>query len=213
MLNISLLDYYYNNSKIITSDYNNIHISAGMDSKFILISTITIASLLNNSSPNTFIHFHMLLLNTSFEDIKRVYSLKKINKNVEFIFYNAKQAEFDFERGKNEPRGIGDYTRVLIPNIVNNTNRVIIFDTGDLLVNKDISELYFFDLEDNYFAFTLDENTGNIHDRLIFARSKFYPNSGVCLVNVRKFREDNLYQKAYYVSLAYTHLACPYQDK
>ena len=32
------------------------------------------------------------------------------------------------------------------------------------------------------------------------------------LVNIRKFREDNLYQKAFFASIAYNYLPCPYQD-
>ena len=209
---MTLLDYYYNNIKLDSSKYNNIHVSFGTDLNYMLISLITIASLLKNSSPETFIHLHSLLLDCSFEDIQHIYNLKKINKNVDFIFYNAKQAEYDFERGRKEPRGIGEYTRLLIPHIVNNTNRIIILDTGDLIVNRDLSELYFFDIEDNYFVFSLEDAAGRYLPDIIFSRSNFYFNGGVCLVNVRKFREDNLYKNAFFTSIAYSNLPCPYQD-
>lgn len=212
MLNITLLDLYYGNNIEDRSKFNHIHVSIGTDENFALLSLITIASLLNNSSPDTFIHVHAILLNCAFEDIKKMYKLKSINKNVEFIFYNAKQAEYDFSRGKKERRGIGDYTRVLAPEIVNNTNRILILDTGDLIVEKDLSELYFFDLGDNYFAFILDISGGRYDTNLIFARSLFYPNTAVCLVNVRKFRKDNLYKEAFFAAIAYEDLPCPYQD-
>ena len=212
MLNITLLDLYYGNNIEDWSKFNHIHVSIGTDENFALLSLITIASLLNNSSPDTFIHVHSILLNCAFEDIKKMYKLKSINKNVEFIFYNAKQAEYDFSRGKKERRGIGDYTRVLAPEIVNNTNRILILDTGDLIVEKDLSELYFFDLGDNYFAFILDISGGRYDTNLIFARSLFYPNTAVCLVNVRKFRKDNLYKEAFFAAIAYEDLPCPYQD-
>ena len=212
MLNITLLDLYYGNNIEDRSKFNHIHVSIGTDENFALLSLITIASLLNNSSPDTFIHVHAILLNCAFEDIKKMYKLKSINKNVEFIFYNSKQAEYDFSRGKKERRGIGDYTRVLAPEIVNNTNRILILDTGDLIVEKDLSELYFFDLGDNYFAFILDISGGRYDTNLIFARSLFYPNTAVCLVNVRKFRKDNLYKEAFFAAIAYEDLPCPYQD-
>lgn len=212
MLNITLLDLYYGNNIEDRSKFNHIHVSIGTDENFALLSLITIASLLNNSSPDTFIHVHAILLNCAFEDIKKMYKLKSINKNVEFIFYNAKQAEYDFSRGKKERRGIGDYTRVLAPEIVNNTNRILILDTGDLIVEKDLSELYFFDLGDNYLAFILDISGGRYDTNLIFARSLFYPNTAVCLVNVRKFRKDNLYKEAFFAAIAYEDLPCPYQD-
>ena len=213
MLNMTLLDYYYGNEVLDRSKLNHIHICMGFDKNFLLLSLISIASLLKNSSPDTFIYLHILLLYCDIEDIQRIYKLKYINKNVEFIFYNSKQAEYDFARGKNEGRGIGDYTRVLAPEIVNNTNRILILDSGDLFVIKDLSELYFFDIGDNYFAFVLDDNAGTINFYgIIFGRSKFYPNTGVCLVNVRKFREDNLYREAFFAAFAYTDMPCPYQD-
>ena len=212
MLNMTLLDYYYFNNVTDRSNFNHIHLSMGMDAKYVLLSMISMTSILNNSSPDTFIHFHVLFVNCTFEDIQRMYKLKYINQNVEFIFYNAKQAEYDFSRGLKEFRGIGDYTRVLIPEIVNNTNRIIIFDSGDVFANKDLSELYYFDIGDNYFVFSLEDIAGTFDRYTIFGRNNFYPNTGICLVNVRKFREDNLYEKAFYTSIAYAELHCPYQD-
>ena len=37
-------------------------------------------------------------------------------------------------------------------------------------------------------------------------------NGGVVLVNVDKFRKDNLYQKSFFAAKAYEYFACPYQD-
>jgi len=45
-----------------------------------------------------------------------------------------------------------------------------------------------------------------------FVSNNFYPNAGVCLVNVREFRKDDLYKKAFFMSKAYQHLPCPVQD-
>ena len=85
-------------------------------------------------------------------------------------------------------------------------------DSGDIFVNKDLSELYFFDMEDNYFVFSLEDIAGLFTYINPFGRNNFYPNTGVCLVNIRKFREDNLYQKAFLASIAYNYLPCAYQD-
>ena len=213
MLNLTLLDFYYNNIDIDKTQFNHIHISMGFDANYVLLSSISIASLLNNSNPETFIHLHLILCNCSYEDIKPIINLKKINKNIEFILYNGKQAEYDFGRRANgEMRGVGEYTRVLIPEIVNNTNRILILDSGDLLVNKDLSELYFFDIGDNYFAFSLDEYAGTSIDNIPIAHNYFYPNTGVCLINVRKFRKDNLYKPCFYAAMSYDSLPCPCQD-
>lgn len=212
MLNMTLLNSYYYGNVTYKNKLNHIHVCMGMDKKVVLLSLMSMVSLFKNSSPDTFIHFHILLVNCDYEDIQIIYSLNYINKNVEFVFYNAKQTVYDFSRGKKEGRGVGDYTRVLAPEIVNNTNRIIILDSGDIFVNRDISELYYFDMGDNYFVFSLEDGAGIFKKYLIFARNNFYPNTGVCLVNVRKFREDNLYYNAFFTAIAYKDLPCPYQD-
>lgn len=137
--------------------------------------------------------------------MKKISGLKTINKNVEFVFYNALQALYDFgERGKKEWRGVGDYTRLLAPEIVNNTNKLLTMDSGDVLAQKDISEVYFYDLEDNYFSWILEDVAGNEGvnwDK--FFRNELYPNSGICLINIRLWRRDNLYKQAIIVADSY----------
>jgi len=82
-----------------------------------------------------------------------------------------------------EGRGIGDYAKFLIPEIANNTNKIIILDSADIIVKKDLSEIYFFDLEDNYYGFALDIFAGKTNARFVFTKNKFYANIGCCLVN------------------------------
>ena len=158
MLNITKLDIaYYNKNIKDSSKFNNIHLSMGHDANYILLSLISIASILNTTNKDTFIHFHFVLLGCKFEDMKPIIALNEIYENVEFIFYDGKQVEYDFlQYGAKETRGIGDYAKFLIPEIVNNTNRILILDSADIIVKKDLSEIYYFDLEDNYFGFVLD---------------------------------------------------------
>ena len=214
MLNLTKLNIAYygqNNTNIL--NFNHIHLSMGHDANYILYSLVSIASILNTTNNDTFIHFHFVLLDCKFEDMKPIIALKKIYKNVEFIFYNGKQVEYDFSGyGHKEQRGVGDYTKFLIPEIVNNTNKIIILDSADIIAKKDLSEIYFFDLEDNYFGFTLDISAGRYSKFFIFARNKFYVNIGVCLVNILLFRKDHLYMSGYFARLAYDHMPCPTQE-
>ena len=125
MLNITKLEFYYYNQNLNTENLNHIHLSMAFDKNYILLSSISIVSILNTSSSDTFINFHIILNNCSYEDIKPIIKLGKINQQTSFIFYNGKQAEYDFGGyGTKEQRGVGDYTKFLIPEIVNNTNRI-----------------------------------------------------------------------------------------
>ena len=185
----------------------------GHDSNYILLSLVSIASILNTTNNNNFIHFHFVLLDSKFEDMKPIIALKKIYNNIEFIFYNGKQAEYDFYiYAKNTRRGVGDYTKFLIPEIVNNTNKIIILDSADIIAKKDLSEIYFFDLEDNYFGFSLDIMAGQNDKLYIFSKNKFYANIGICLINVLLFRKDHLYKAGYFARLAYDFMPCPTQE-
>ena len=214
MLNITKLDYYYNNIDINTLNLNHIHLTMGFDTNYIELSSIGIASILNTSSPDTYIHLHILALNFTFNDMKKIIGLKAINKNIDFIFYNGMQAIYDFaEKAKNERRGVGDYTRILAPEIVNNTNKILMMDSGDIIVHKDLSEIFFYELEDNYFSWILEDQAGNEQMTWsIFVRNNFYPNTGICLFNVRLWRKDNLYKQSILATIAYKSLPCPYQD-
>ena len=211
MLNITKLDYYYNNKDMNTLKLNHIHLSMAFDYKYIELSLISIASILNTSNPETFIHFHILGLNFTFEDMKKIIQW---NKNVDFVFYNAKQAEYDFgKKGQKEWRGIGNYAKILSPQIINNTNKVLNLDSGDIIAQKDISEIFYYDIGDNYFGWILEDVAGNYERKYdFFFSNNFYPNAGVILINIELFRKDNLYKKAFFLSLSYKKLGCPFQD-
>ena len=215
MLNITKLEYYYNesNNKNQNIALNHIHLGMSLDKNYTNLALISIASVLNSSNIYTYIHFHILGLNFGFFEIKNIIDLRKINKHVEFIFYNAKQAEYDFEKRKNERRGLGNYAKILCPQIINNTNKVLILDSGDILCQKDLSEIFFYDIEDNYFGWILEACAGNIfitEDK--FMNNNFHPNTGVLLVNTRLFRKDELYKKSVFVSKSYHYFKCPTQD-
>jgi hypothetical protein len=215
MLNITKLDFFLTNEKIINNyNINHIHLSMAFDAEYLDLSLITIASVLNTSSPDTFIHFHILGLNFGFNEIKKIINLKKINRKVEFIFYNAKQVEYDFERAKNELRGgYGNIARILSPQIINNTNKVLIIDSGDIICQKDLSEIYFYDINDNYFGWILEDCAGNylkFEDK--FLHNNYHPNGGVFLVNIRLFRKDELYKKAIFVCQSYRYFGNPVQS-
>ena len=165
ILNITKLDYfYYNNITYNYDNYNHIHLSSAFDVNYIYLSSASFASILNTSSSNTYIHFHLIITDSKYEDMKKLIQLRRINNNVEFIFYNGQQAVYDFgpmSISKIKSRGIGDCAKMLLPEIVNNTNKIIIMDSGDILAQKDLSEIFFYDLEDNYFGWILEYFAGN----------------------------------------------------
>ena len=193
MLNVTKLEYFYYHQNINIFDFNNIHLAMSFDKNVSDLSTISIASILNTSNSDTYIHFHILGLNFQFDEIKKIIDLRKINNKVEFIFYNSEQVKYDFELGKQDKRGLANYAKILIPQIVNNTNKILILDSVDILSQKDLTEIYFYDIGNNYFGWIIERCAGNIfiyEDK--FMTNNFHPNTGVLLVNIRLFRKDEL---------------------
>ena len=120
MLNISKLEFYYYQKPLNFNilEYKHIHLSMGFDKDYSDLALISIVSILNTSSLDTYIHFHILGLNFEFNEIKKLIDLRKVNNKVEFIFYNAKQVEYDFEVSLKERRGPGNFARLLAPQII-----------------------------------------------------------------------------------------------
>ncbi|MBR1423952.1 glycosyltransferase family 8 protein [bacterium] len=80
-----------------------------------------------------------------------------------------------------------------LPQIFSDLDKMLYLD-GDILVLKDLSNLYNVDLEDNYVAAVIDM-AGELHfkqHRRI--NTKRYFNSGVMLLNLKKMREDDITQ-------------------
>ena len=215
MLNITMFEYMYlkNKTYINAFQLNQIHVSMTMDKNYSDLALVTIASVLNSSSLDTYIHFHILCLNFGFKEIKKIIDLRRINNQIDFVFYNAKQVEYDFIKGKKDKRGFGNYAKILSPQIINNTNKVIILDSGDIIVQKDLSEVYYYDIADNYFGWILEICAGyylKYKDK--FMTNNFHPNAGVILVNIHLFRKDELYKKAIFVHNSYHSFECPVQE-
>ena len=106
---------------------------------------------------------------------------------------------------------IGDYSRLFLPQIANNTDKLLILDSGDILIQKDLTELFNFELGDNYFAWALDMNSGTKSDDT-FINNHLYGNIGVILTNCKLYRNEELYIKTIYPAYFSTVLILPSQD-
>ena len=215
-LSFNKLDEIYYGTKIDNSKFNHIHISMSFNNDYYLLSSITIASILNNANNSSFIHIHIISVdNFNYPTMKKLNSLKyKINNNSEFIFYNGKEAEevFGFQT-KKEIRGIGEYARLLSLKLINSTDRVIVIDSADLIIKADLLELYNYPLDNLLFRGSIDPIIPCL--KCIFYSKENFINGGVILFNLKKCKEMNIYQHIinFYKEFKYKGRLCtPYQD-
>jgi len=147
---------------------------------------ITLASIMDSQKQSTKIKFHLgVVLNFKDINMLKIYSLRdKIREDVEFNFYNAKRVETEL-KGLH-PKGNSVAAKLLLPEILpNDINKLIILDTGDLIVLKDLSEMYNWKMKGNLFCGFPDQGIGRF-GKISKHIMKIYINAGNYLINVNQ---------------------------
>ena len=201
------------------SNYDNIHVLFAFNNEYYLLASVTITSILKTANNNSYIHIHIIASKGfKYETMKKLNSLKeKINKNVEFIFYDGSKAEDDFGNHiKNESYGVGEYAKLLGSVLVDeNIDRIIALDAGDLLIQKDLLEFYNYPLDNYLVRGAIDPLAPCFSSGNIFFLKEGYLNAGVFLYNLKKWREMDIYNDIlkFYKYFNFTHkLPTPHQD-
>ena len=218
-LSFNYLDKYFNITKTdnSNSNFNHIHVAMSFNNDYHLLSSVSIASLLKNAAPTSFIHLHIIAVDGwVYPTMKKLNSLKyKINNNSEFIFHNGEKTLKDFgEDSKKELKGIGEYARLLAPYFANDTDRLIITDSADVFFEKDLLELYNYPLDDKFLKGIEDPFTPCFSSYIFFQKENYF-NGGVLLVDAKKWRDFDLYKDliAFYKAFKYKgKLPTPIQD-
>lgn len=171
------------------------NIGIHLDSNYLLPAMITLASIMDSQRENLRIRFHIaIVLNFTAFDMIKMYSLRnKIRNETEFNFYNASRVERDLY-GLNT-KGPGLLSKLLLPQLLpNDINKLLLFDIGDILILRDLTELYNWDMEDNMYVGVPDKRIGQ--KSLITKKTyKNYINVGSFLINVTKVKSENMYNK------------------
>ena len=114
-------------------------------------------------------------------------------QNVDFEYIDiAKINTIEMLPTCNEKYSVDIFSRFFIPTILKGTCEKVIYLDGDLVVLGDIEELYGFDLRDNCLGAIADAPLRDHVSRLKLERTHVYFNSGVLLINIKKWFECDL---------------------
>ena len=166
-----------------------------MDSRYVLRAMMTIASIMDSQKPKMIIRLHFaVVLTFKDKDMLKIYSLReKIRENVEFNFYNASRVEIEL-KGLNI-KGPGAVAKLLLPQLLpDDIERLLIFDTGDLLVLRDLYKAYNWDMKGCLYVGVPGMGTGN-YAIISKKRYEIYINIGSFLIDVKKVKSENIYDK------------------
>lgn len=173
----------------------SINICFTTDNNYIRPLACTIASILKNTDTETDLHIFILEHGVSDENKNKILSLKCI-KDCEISFININPSVFcnfpDFKGGYITKTS---YFRFLVADLLKDIDKVLYLDC-DVIVLSQIEELFMQDITDFYIGAV--EDIVFYFDRLCPIKSfDTYVNSGVLLINLKKWRQDNIAQKLF----------------
>ena len=197
-VNINNIEYkIYDNKPEFNNFISTINVGFTLDKNYTLETMLTSASIMETQKRETKIIFHFgVTKNFSVDNMLEMYSLKeKINNSTEFNFYYLKDS---VKKMKNfHKKGEACPGKFELPSLLpNEVERLIIFDAGDVLVLRDLTDLYNYDMGE-YWAL------GNPEPLIIdsFMKVKYniskYINIGAVLLNVKKLKEINFWENYY----------------
>lgn len=169
-------------------------------------------SILKNSKQDEYFHFYVISADLSLDSKKKIARIKNIKDfNLEFISIDGSAfEEFPSYYVPHIPL-MGCY-RLKMASLAPHVRKAIYLD-ADLVVTGSLLELWETDLGDNYIAGCADCYSQWLMQRLSVSLVTEYINSGVLLVNLDKWRRDNVEDKFFSNMKKYRdNLSFPDQD-
>ena len=167
------------------------------DNNYAPYSTVVIASILDHNE-NAEITFHLLHTDLTAERCAIIKSWVESFKGKKVCFYQMKKELFaDFPIDEHTYLDYGAYIRLYLGECLNQIDKVLYLDC-DVIVNGSLCELWNTDISDYAVAGVRDRINDyiRVYNRLGYPMSEGYINSGMMLVNLKKWREDDFFKKA-----------------
>lgn len=161
------------------------------DDYYAMPTCVTISSILKSKKQSTICNVYILCKDVSENKKNKFLELDSESLFIKIIDMNGKE---DFSKYKKEgiPATPTAMYKFFIPEILKDLDKVLYLD-GDIIVQKDLEELYNCDIGSNYIGAVKDTNGLDYHS-LRNSNYKYF-NSGVMVMNLKKMRQDDMPQK------------------
>lgn len=194
------------------------NIVCSTDKRYVMPTGVMLTSLLINNNDED-IHVHLLYDELPIQDISDLrHCVESYGKRI--TFYKIDYRLFDnFPMGEKYQslhiNSMATYYRLYMTEVLPNSINKVIYLDGDLVVRHSLKSLWNTDIDEFYVAAVPDvfNNNTKHYNRLRYSQSLGYFNAGVLLVNLKKWRQDNILQDFLnYVKLYPSRLAAHDQD-
>lgn len=179
---------------------------------------IAVRSLIDHASKEY--QYKIIVLNTGLKTENMAKIKLHENENTQIVFANIKKHIAKIENNLRDVYhfSLASYYRLFIESLFPQYDRVIYLDC-DIVVLGDISKLYFTDLKGNYLGGVVEQFIVRTPEfrtyvsKAIGIEAEYYINSGILLMDLAKFRENQIEKKFIEILCKYNFASiCPDQD-
>lgn len=169
------------------------------DDNYVPLLTIAVYSFLKNNG-NDFDNINIFILDDGISDENKNRinnALQSFNYSIEYV-KTRKISEMDFKVASFERSNISSlttYSRLFISTLLpDNIDKILYLDCDSLIIDS-FKELWDEDISDYYCGAVLDCGNTAVLNRLGFAKEEPYYNAGVLLINLKKWREEDIEER------------------
>lgn len=187
------------------------------DERFIVYTCVTLKSLIANASKDYRYHVHILCTDISEAQRQKLYRLA--TEQVEVFFDDVSEELTHLKNGLHtrDDYSVTTYFRLFIPDKFPQYDKVLYLDS-DIIVLKDVSELYFTELGECCVGAVRDavmmqtEIFGAYVEKVLGIDRNHYFNAGVLLLDCADFRKRKMMDRFVELLNAYTFVVAQDQD-
>lgn len=172
------------------------NIALCLDNNYIKYGAVVIASIIYNNL-DVKITFHLLSNDITDENKQKLQSWLSSYKNKSVIFHKIDISTFNDFPIKDAYINISTYFRLAMPSLLSDIKKILYLDC-DVIVNQSLKDLWDVDISGYACAGVRDRINDSIrlYNRLNYPLSDGYVNAGVLLINLERWRRDNIFEKS-----------------
>ena len=176
------------NPNVLVKYRNFINVAYAFDENYQYITHVSMKSIMLSQNRDTFIIFHIMVSSKIKNEEKEVIDkISKEYKNCEIKYYYMGDRFKEINVRGYITWSTAMYYRLRLPDLLPNEKRVLYLDC-DTLVYKDLTNLYKYNIEGNYFTRMLEPRDLSY----LGLNVNNYINTGVMLFNLDELRKENV---------------------
>ena len=197
---------------------NLIPIVFATDDNYVPLLSVALRSILDNASKNYLYKIYILNTELSEENIEKINAFNCNKMQIEYV--NVAERMEKINKDKIHLRDYytkAIYYRIFIPDLFPQYDKILYVDC-DVVLLEDISKLYNQSLDDNIFIAVHEETMtvmdvfGNYSEKFLGVKRENYFNSGLLLINVKKYIEEKIEERFIAFMHKYKFEVAPDQD-